>query len=80
MPLGVNEYVGFLGMQSSFIHEWSVNRTSTDEWETRTNLTNLAMKGIIGIRAMSEICRILGKDDAQHFAVRLIAAEYPAHP
>ncbi|KAJ3525254.1 hypothetical protein NM688_g8429 [Phlebia brevispora] len=36
---------------------------------TETNLTNLALKGIIGIKAMSEISAALNMtDDSQHFA------------
>ncbi len=45
-------------------------RTNSDS-EQQANITNLAIKGIIGIQAMAEISKTLGDDsDAQYFSVR----------
>ena len=42
----------------------------TADNQGNANMTNLAIKGIIAIRAMAEISSVLGKhDDAQSFAV-----------
>ena len=45
-------------------------RTSADG-ETTANMTNLAIKGIVGVKAMAEISRALGQDsDANTYDVR----------
>ena len=45
-------------------------RTSQDIWNTKANSTNLAIKGIIGIRAMSQISRLVGSDaDSERYMV-----------
>ena len=37
---------------------------------TNPNMTNLAIKGIIGVKAMAEIARVLGKEsDAAEYGV-----------
>jgi hypothetical protein len=44
-------------------------RTTADNLNEQ-NMTNLAIKGIIGIQAMSEISRVSGmSSDSQHYAV-----------
>lgn len=49
--------------------QWS-SRTNADS-EQQANMTNLAVKGIIGIKAMAEISQTLGNvSDAQYFSVR----------
>lgn len=41
-------------------------------------MTNLALKGIIGVKAMAEISRAVGKDsDAQEYDVRLLLRLVP---
>ena len=45
---------------------------SVDGQDT-ANLTNLALKGILGVRAMAEISHSLGEDDdAQSYLVRSV--------
>lgn len=53
-----------------------------DSAETQGNLTNLAIKGIVGIAAMAEISRTLNQSsDAQYYTVRsrCSAADQSAH-
>lgn len=51
-----------------------LSRMSADALSA-ANMTNLAIKGIIGIQAMSEIARAVGQsDDCQHYAVRCTLA------
>ncbi len=65
----LNQYVGF--------HIWSrgttcrhILRDSADGL-TKSNMTNLAIKGIIGVKAMAEISRATQHDsDAQQYDVR----------
>ncbi|KAM6494692.1 protein of unknown function (DUF1793) domain containing protein [Amanita muscaria] len=52
------------------------NQISTDDFAgPLANQTNLAIKGIVGIKAMSEIARIVG-DSAKSFNYSTIAANY----
>ena len=45
-------------------------RESADGQDT-ANMTNLAFKGIVGVRAMAEMSRALGEEfDAQQYEVR----------
>ena len=55
--------VSFLGSSSSI--------RVTADGENSANLTNLAIKGIVGVKAMAEISRALQQDnDAQFYDVR----------
>lgn len=52
-------------------------RTNADS-EQQANMTNLAIKGIIGIQAMAEISQIVGNaSDAQYFSVRRKSQRHP---
>jgi len=56
---------------TSYLIENSLTPTNqySADGQSTTNMTNLAIKGIIGIKAMSEISRALGNpDDAQQFS------------
>ncbi|KZT68279.1 hypothetical protein DAEQUDRAFT_337808 [Daedalea quercina L-15889] len=51
------------------------NQASVDTRDVASNSTNLSLKGIIGIQAMSNISSMLGKDDdAQHYSS--VASQY----
>jgi hypothetical protein len=66
------QWTGYLVRESLIPH----NQLCTDDFAGwLANQTNLALKGIIGIKAMSEIADLVGNDaDAKHY--RSIAAEY----
>jgi hypothetical protein len=66
------QWTGYLVRESLIPH----NQLCTDDFAGwLANQTNLALKGIIGIRAMSEIADVVGEeDDAKHY--RDIAEEY----
>jgi len=66
------QWTGYLVRESLIPH----NQLCTDDFAGwLANQTNLALKGIIGIRAMSEISEMLGKvDEAKHY--RAIAEWY----
>jgi hypothetical protein len=66
------QWTGYLVRESLIPH----NQLCTDDFAGwLANQTNLALKGIIGIKAMSEIADLVGHDaDAEHY--RSIAAEY----
>jgi hypothetical protein len=66
------QWTGYLVRESLIPH----NQLCTDDFAGwLANQTNLALKGIIGIRAMSEIAEVLDrKDDAKYF--KNIADEY----
>ncbi|KAL2191908.1 DUF1793-domain-containing protein [Thermothelomyces heterothallicus CBS 203.75] len=68
------QWTGYLVRESLIPH----NQLCTDDFAGwLANQTNLALKGIIGIRAMSEIADLLGKDeDAKRY--RDIAEDYIA--
>ena len=68
------QWTGYLVRESLIPH----NQLCTDDFAGwLSNQTNLALKGIIGIKAMSEIADIVGQDDdAKHY--RDIADEYIA--
>ena len=52
------------------IESWHSRFTADNQ--NKPNMTNLAIKGIIGIQAMSEISQVSGmRDDAQRYAVCL---------
>ena len=52
------------------------DRSSADG-DTTANLTNLAIKGIIGVQAMAEISRALGAtDDAHNYDVRRMSPAF----
>ncbi|KAK3359700.1 hypothetical protein B0T25DRAFT_533659 [Lasiosphaeria hispida] len=59
------QWTGYLVRESLIPH----NQLCTDDFAGwLSNQTNLALKGIIGIKAMSEIAMIVGKeDDAKHY-------------
>ena len=59
------QWTGYLVRESLIPH----NQLCTDDFAGwLANQTNLALKGIIGIKAMSEIARIVGReDDAKHY-------------
>ena len=59
------QWTGYLVRESLIPH----NQLCTDDFAGwLANQTNLALKGIIGIKAMSEIAEIVGeKDDARHY-------------
>ena len=71
-----------LSHQSSLLDQWTqfliqealipANQISTDDFAgSLANQTNLAIKGIVGIRAMAEIARLLGDDTkSQNYSVR----------
>lgn len=67
-----DQWTGYLVRESLIPH----NQLCTDDFAGwLANQTNLALKGIIGIKAMSEIANIVGKDDdAKHY--REIAEDY----
>jgi hypothetical protein len=67
-----NQWTGYL-VREALIPR---NQLTTDDFAGwLANHTNLALKGIVGIRAMSEIANLLGKDkDAKHYAT--IAEDY----
>lgn len=49
---------------------WNNYRVSADANNGAKALTNLALKGIIGIKAMSDISAVMGiDDDTQHYSV-----------
>jgi hypothetical protein len=60
-----SQWTGYLVRESLIPH----NQLCTDDFAGwLANQTNLALKGIIGIRAMSEIADLVGKDDeARHY-------------
>ncbi len=66
------QWTGYLVRESLIPH----NQLCTDDFAGwLANQTNLALKGIIGIKAMSEIADLVGQDaDAKHY--RAIADEY----
>ncbi len=68
------QWTGYLVRESLIPH----NQLCTDDFAGwLANQTNLALKGIIGIKAMSEIAQVLGKtDDAKYY--RDLADEYVA--
>lgn len=48
-----------------------ITTRTTADGQSNANLTNLAIKGLIGIRAMAEISSALGEgDDAERYRVR----------
>ena len=56
-------------------------RISADETEIKANLTNLSLKGIIGIKAMSEISAALNQiDDFKSFAVCALSQSQISSP
>ncbi|KAK3296898.1 uncharacterized protein B0H64DRAFT_113198 [Chaetomium fimeti] len=67
-----DQWTGYLVRESLVPH----NQLCTDDFAGwLANQTNLALKGIVGIKAMSEIADLVGKDDdAKRY--REIAAEY----
>ena len=80
MPLDGTQYVVFR-CSSLLFFDSPFNRTSADAFEMRANLTNLAVKGIIGIRAMSEISRSTRHDgDAHRYIVGAICADEHESP
>ncbi|AEO63438.1 uncharacterized protein THITE_2108701 [Thermothielavioides terrestris NRRL 8126] len=68
------QWTGYLERESLIPH----NQLSTDDFAGwLANQTNLALKGIIGIRAMGEIAALVGEEaDARHY--RAVAADYIA--
>jgi hypothetical protein len=75
----INTYGNLLDQWTQFLIEDSLipnNQLSTDDFAGRLeNQTNLAIKGIIGIRAMGEISSLLGnEEDAANYSS--IAASY----
>ncbi|CAK7217953.1 hypothetical protein SBRCBS47491_003341 [Sporothrix bragantina] len=68
------QWTGYL-VRESLIPRWQLSTDDFAGWLAYQ--TNLALKGIIGIRAMSEIATVLGeKEDAKHY--RTVADEYIA--
>ncbi|CAK7204127.1 hypothetical protein SEUCBS139899_006881 [Sporothrix eucalyptigena] len=68
------QWTGYL-VRESLIPRWQLSTDDFAGWLAYQ--TNLALKGIIGIRAMSEIASVLGeKEDAKHF--RSVSEEYIA--
>ncbi|KAK0626571.1 hypothetical protein B0T14DRAFT_534694 [Immersiella caudata] len=67
-----DQWTGYLVRESLIPH----NQLCTDDFAGwLANQTNLALKGIIGIKAMSEIAEIVGReDDAKHY--REISQQY----
>lgn len=50
-------------------------RQSADTTDTNANLTNVALKGIIGIQAMAEMSTAMNlSDDAQHYSVSVMCS------
>ena len=66
-----DQYVVFMNVLSTAdIGQW--HRSSADGLSV-SNQTNLAIKGIIGIQAMSKMCSILGQvTEAKNYSVRTI--------
>ena len=60
------------------VHSYRHRSSSTDaDGLANTNRTNLAIKGIIAIKAMSEISQALGKSqDAETYSVRHLVIGY----
>ncbi|TPX15116.1 uncharacterized protein E0L32_004674 [Thyridium curvatum] len=59
------QWTGYL-VEYSLVPEWQLSTDDFAGWLAYQ--TNLALKGIIGVRAMSEIADILGKtEDAKHY-------------
>ena len=49
----------------------SYRRTSASDGISSANQTNLALKGVIGVGAMAQICSVVGRnDDANRYQVR----------
>ena len=63
-----SQYVSYPATQKSVFHHM-LCRTSADG-ESTANMTNLAIKGIIGVKAMAEISRAVGQNtDAENYDV-----------
>ncbi|KAJ7760336.1 hypothetical protein B0H14DRAFT_3096426 [Mycena olivaceomarginata] len=75
----IRRYQGLLDQWTQYLIEESLIPTfqlSTDDFAGQlANQTNLAIKGIIGIRAMAEISKLLG-DNAKYTNYSSIAADY----
>ncbi|KAJ7356633.1 hypothetical protein DFH08DRAFT_770718 [Mycena albidolilacea] len=75
----IRRYQGLLDQWTQYLIEDSLIPTfqlSTDDFAGQlANQTNLAIKGIIGIRAMAEISKLLG-DNAKYTNYSSIAADY----
>ncbi|THH29207.1 hypothetical protein EUX98_g4981, partial [Antrodiella citrinella] len=67
----INRYYDLLKSWASYLanNTLTPNQQTTADLETQANMTNLAVKGIIGVQAMADISQALGKtDDATTFA------------
>ncbi|THH15082.1 hypothetical protein EUX98_g9519, partial [Antrodiella citrinella] len=67
----INQYYDLLKSWANYLTDNTLtpNDQTTADLESQANMTNLAVKGIIGVRAMAEISQALGKtDDATTFA------------
>ncbi|KAI0068780.1 DUF1793-domain-containing protein [Artomyces pyxidatus] len=75
----ISRYTGLLDQWTQFLVAEALipaNQISTDDFAgSLANQTNLAIKGIIGIRAMAEIASLLG-DDTKNKNYTSIAASY----
>ncbi|KAH8107238.1 hypothetical protein BXZ70DRAFT_285390 [Cristinia sonorae] len=62
----INQYYGLLEKWARYLVNNTMLPTSNQisaDLESRANITNLVVKGIIGVRAMAEISKSLGKND-----------------
>ncbi|KAI0354924.1 hypothetical protein OH77DRAFT_1425524 [Trametes cingulata] len=72
----VNRYYNLLKRWADYLLNSSLHSVGqlTADNEPGANMTNLAIKGIIGVKAMAEISRTLGEgSDAEHYATQAAA-------